>query len=175
MACCAANSPPAPAPICRASSLPHAATVARLAACPVSFPAAISSLAGRMNLPARPIDKASKAPTINPRLAPFSLISSTTLGSCSALATLAGSIKLMPLSCKTSAMTEVYSIAPDPVKVVPARTAAPAGARAMVAARDGAVTSSDSASMVKVALGLRSMASAASPYVLAPPIASMPC
>ena len=98
VAFCAANSPPAPLPICIESSLPHAATVAFLAAPPVSLPAAIKSFAGFKNLPAKPIDSASKPPTIRPRFAPLLLISSMILGSLKALDIALGSSKLMPLS-----------------------------------------------------------------------------
>ena len=163
VAFCAANSPPAPPAICVASSLPHAAMVAFLAAVPASLPSAIKACAGFKNRPAMPIDRASNAPTINPRLAPLSLISSMILGLDKALDTAFASSILTPLSCKTSAMTEPYSRAPELTPAAPERAKTPAGPSTKEGIMPGADTAKDSTNIVNVARGLAARAEIASP------------
>ena len=163
VAFCAANSPPAPPPICKASSLPHAAIVAFLAAVPASLPSAIRACAGFKNLPAMPIDRASNVPIIRPRLAPFSLISSMILGLDKALDIAFASSMLTPLSCKTSAMTEPYSIPPELRPAAVERATTPAGPSTKEGTIPGKDTAKDSTNIVNVARGLEARAEIASP------------
>ena len=163
VAFCATNSPPAPPPICMESSLLHAATVAFLAAVPVNLPAAIKSFAGFKNRPAKPIESASKPPTINPRFTPLSLISPIILGLFKALEIAMGSSMLTPLSWSTSVMTAPYSIPPEDTPAKTAAGIAPAGPSTKAGAIAGKDVATDSISIVIVARGFVNKATAASP------------
>ena len=163
VAFCATNSPPAPPPICMESSLLHAATVAFLAAVPVNLPAAIKSFAGFKNRPAKPIESASKPPTIKPRFWPLSLISAMILGLFKALDIAMGSSMLTPLSWSTSVMTAPYSIPPEDTPAKTAAGIAPAGPSTKAGAIAGKDVATDSISIVIVARGFVNKATAASP------------
>ena len=95
-------------------------------------------------------------------------------GSLSALAIAFGSSMSTLLSCRTSAITAPYSIPPEVIPAVAPLAIAPAGPNTNAGAIVGRLVKTDSANIAIVARTLFLIAVAASPKVLASPIARIP-